>query len=376
MIGLDTRPMNLIDDTLFGADRPRVVLIGSPHDRFSASDNGLTNALGATIRIRHVSADSPLRHSVAAFRAASAAIRDRRFEMVHLLDARFALTGMMLQRHFGVPVTASVGPDDLSAVAPWSRLSMRALTHLDEVFVSSRITAASLRLRTPSLPVSFVRSAASPLPWPPKSSVARVTRALRGIRPGRLVVAVPWPENRADLRWFRDVVVPQIDSHALCLLIGVPSRRQARLIVGLSGYQSDFRVLSGRLDIAMIAAVARCVDAFVVPTSSPRSVDVESALSIALSLGGVPVVTNGTEAAGVLAHERNAFVVDPGDERGFVHTLNQVLSLPAVQRHFLGEEFARFTLSRWPWSDVADVYAERFAAHVGRPFIPADLRAA
>jgi hypothetical protein len=59
-----------------------------------------------------------------------------------------------------------------------------------------------------------------------------------------------------------------------------------------------------------------------------------------------------------------------------VHTLNQLLALPAVQRHFLGEEFARFTLSRWPWQDVASAYMERFAALVGRPQIPAELRAA
>ena len=78
----------------------------------------------------------------------------------------------------------------------------------------------------------------------------------------------------------------------------------------------------------------------------------------------------------VLAHECNAFVVDPDDEHGYVRTLNQVLMLPAVQRHFLGEEFARFTLARWRWDDVASVYADRFAALVGRPHIPAELRAA
>ena len=59
-----------------------------------------------------------------------------------------------------------------------------------------------------------------------------------------------------------------------------------------------------------------------------------------------------------------------------MHTLNQVLSLPAVQRHALGEDFARFTLRRWPWDAAAEIYAERFAALVGRPQIPVDLRAA
>ena len=209
------------------------------------------------------------------------------------------------------------------------------------------------------------------------SGLAAVTRALRGVRAGRLVIALPWPENRNDLRWFRDVVIPQLDAKPVCLLLGVPSRRQARLLVGSIGVQSDFRIHCGRLTGDVIAAAARCVDAFVVCAaneSSPSAPDGQ--LAIALATGGVPVVTNAAEDARVLAHERNAFVVGPGDERGYVQTLNQMLSLPAIQRHALGEEFARFTLHKWPWQAVADVYVERFAALVGRPQIPADLRAA
>jgi glycosyltransferase involved in cell wall biosynthesis len=99
-------------------------------------------------------------------------------------------------------------------------------------------------------------------------------------------------------------------------------------------------------------------------------------LAIALAMGGIPVVTDGAQDTLVLAHERNAFVVDRGDDRGFASTVNDILSLPALQRHFLGLEFARFTLARWPWDGVAEVYGERLAALVGRPQIPADLRAA
>jgi glycosyltransferase involved in cell wall biosynthesis len=138
--------------------------------------------------------------------------------------------------------------------------------------------------------------------------------------------------------------------------------------------RGDFRVHTGRLTADVIASAARCVDVFVVcAASDPLPSAPAGRLAIALATGGVPVVTNAAEDARVLAHERNAFVVEPNDERGYVHTLNQILSLPAVQRHFLGEEFARFTLSKWPWRDVASAYTERFASLVGRPQIPADL---
>jgi hypothetical protein len=135
-------------------------------------------------------------------------------------------------------------------------------------------------------------------------------------------------------------------------------------------------VHTGRLDADTLAAVARCVDIFAVP-SGVRGLPTEAAsdFAIALAMGGVPVVTYGEQDAFVLAHEQNAFVVEP-DERAFIHTLNQVLALPAVQRHALGEDFARYTLRRWPWDAVTSIYADRFAALVGRPSIPVDLRAA
>ena len=304
-------------------------------------------------------------------------IERERYEMVHLLDPRFAVVGMMIQRQCGVPVSATVTSVDAMSRTPLAALSMRALNHLDQAFVSEDAVSTLLRERAPRLPLSSVRPAARALPWPSKGAITAVTKALRGVRAGRLIVALPWPDSRNDLRWFRDVVLPQLDARPACLLIGVPSRREARLLVGQVGVRADFRVLAGRLTADVIAAVARCVDAFVVTgRSNDRPDDATSALAIALSTGGVPVVTNGMEDARVLAHERNAFLVDPGDEHGYVRTLNQVLALPAVQRHFLGEEFARFTLSRWRWSDVASVYADRFAALVGRPQIPADLRAA
>jgi hypothetical protein len=140
--------------------------------------------------------------------------------------------------------------------------------------------------------------------------------------------------------------------------------------------QHDFRVHTGHLDGATLAAVARCVDVFAVPSGvHGLRPDATSDLAIALAMGGVPVVTYGEQEARVLAHEQNAFVVEP-DERAFIYTLNQVLALPAVQRHALGEDFARFTLRKWSSEAVSAVYADRFAALVGRPSIPIDLRAA
>jgi hypothetical protein len=357
------------------AARPRVLAVGALRDPLGLPGDGLIGALMPLVDLRHVDADAPLRSSLRVFREASNAIRHNGFEMVHLLDPRFAVAGLMLRRRFDVPVSVSISAVDAAARSPIGALTMRALNQLDQAFVSED-AAPMLRERAPRLALSVVRPAARALPWPPKRSLAAVARALRGVRPGRLIVALPWPENRNDVRWFRDAVVPQLESRPLILLTGVRSRREARLLVGRVGIGDNFRILGGWLDAGMVAAVSRCVDAFALAGGHAASADLDSDLAIALATGGVPVVTSGMADARVLAHERNAFIIEPGDETGYVRTLNQVLGLPAVQRHFLGEEFARYTLSRWTWRDAASVYADRFAALVGRPQIPADLRAA
>jgi hypothetical protein len=369
--------MEASDRRLSVTSRPRAIVVGDYRDSLGLPADELPAALAADSDVRRIPASAPLRQWLSVFREASRAIRDDRYELVHLLDPRFAVTGMMLQRHYGVPVSVSVSSVDTRGRSPLARVAMRAFNHLDHGFTSEEAVAHALRDRAPRLPVSIVPPAAAALPWPSKRGLASLARTLTGVRPGRLVVGLPWPESRNDLRWFRDVVVPQLDAKPVCLLLGVPSRRQARLLVGAAGMHSDFRLHTGRLDAGVIAAAASCVDAFVVCAASEPSPDASAGqLAIALATGGVPVVTNAAEDARVLAHERNAFVVAPGDERGYVHTLNQILSLPAVQRHVLGQEFARFTISRWRWRDVASAYTERFAALVGRPQIPAELRAA
>lgn len=357
--------------------RPRAVVVGSFRDPLRIPAPELTAALGAESDTLHIPATAPLRHALSAFQRASRAISKDGYELVHLLDPRFAPVGLMLRRRYGVPVTASISSADAMGRLPITRLTLRALDHLDHAFTCEATVAHTLRERAPGLPLSIVAPAASALPWPTRRGLDSVARALKGVRPGRLVIALPWPENRNDLRWFRDIVVPQLDARPVCLLLGVPSRRAARLLIGAMGMNNDFRIHSGRLTADVIASAARCVDAFVVCAAHvPTPAAPDGQLVIALATGGVPVVTNAAQDARVLAHERNAFVVEPGDERGYVHTLNQILSLPAVQRHFLGEEFARFTLGKWPWRDVAAAYNERFAALVGRPQIPVDLRAA
>ncbi len=357
--------------------RPRAVVIGSYRDPLRLQSDELVRALGADADVRHVAASSPIRHSLRAFRQASRAIRDDGFELVHILDPRLAPVGRLLRRQFGVPLLVSISSADVGGRSPVMRTALRAAGGFDHAFTSEEPVMKIVRERAPQLPLSIVAPAASVLPWPTRRGLASLARALAGVRAGRLVIALPWPANRNDLRWFRDVVIPQLEAKPVCLLLGVPSRRQARLLVGSVGLHSDIRIHCGPLTGDVIASAARCVDAFVICASNELSTNApDGQLAIALATGGVPVVTNAAEDARVLAHERNAFVVGPGDELGYVETLNQILSLPAIQRHVLGEEFARFTLNRWPWRDVADAYTERFAALVGRPRIPAELRAA
>ena len=314
-----------------------------------------------------------------AFTQTSAAIARDGFEAVHVLDARFAPVGVALRRRHGVPLSVSLSQLDLASNHPWARLSARAFAGSDQAFSSDHGLAPLLRSsRAWRLPLSIVPPAATELPWPQRRDVDRVAMVLRGVRPGRLVVGVPWPENRNDFRWFRDLVRPALTTDPVCLLFGVPNRREVRsMLNGAPGANAEYRTLRGRVDASTIAAIARAVDAFAVPApSGAHHAGVAAERSLALAVGGAPIVSDVGAHEPVFAHEDNAFLSAPSDERAFVATLDRLLALPAVQRHFLGEEFARFTLQRWPWSAVADVYADRFSALVGRPRIPADLRAA
>lgn len=356
--------------------RPRVLALGSVRDPLGMGDDGLVEALGGAVDLRRVGMRGSAASAPRIVAAALAAVRRERFDLIHVFDPRLAPAAALLRRLTGTPASVTVTAMDCGSRAPLSALGMRAATSFDQAFVDDDDVAATLRERAQRLPVAVVRPSADALPWPTRRALNRVSGALRGVRPGRLVVAVPWPDNRNDLRWFRDFVAPQMEARPVVLLIGAPSRRDARLLVGHAGLRESFRTLTGRISGDIIAAVSRCVDAFAIAGETPDGLQPPSRLAMALATGGVPVVTQGMLDGRVLAHERNAFVVEPEDEYGYVHTLNQVLALPAVQRHFLGEEFARFTLSRWRWDDAAAVYADRFCALAGQPQIPADLRAA
>ncbi|MBI5288006.1 MAG: glycosyltransferase [Chloroflexi bacterium] len=357
------------------ADHPRVVAVGCYRDPLGMAGAGMLEALRQRADLRLVETSQAPWSAPGVLMRTLREVRAHDAELVHILDARHATVGRWMRAKKGLPATVSLTSGDVRVTRGWPRTAA-VLPQLDLAFVTEPAVAAALRTRAPRLDVTVVPPAAQPLPWPRKDRMAAVTRALKGVRPGRLVIGVPWPADRRDLRWFRDAIMPLVDGGPLCLVFGAPSRRYARLLFGARGMETDFRVYQGRLDGDTIAAVARCVDAFVVPSgiggldgASPTD------LALALAMGGVPVVTCGEADSPVLAHERNAFVVEP-DERAFVHTLSQVMGLPAVQRHALGEDFARYTLRQWTWDAVAEVYAERFAALVGRPQIPADLRAA
>jgi hypothetical protein len=352
-----------------------VLALGSLRDRLGLPDGELVDAIESTVTLRRIGAQASLLQAPRIVAQALAAIRREEFELVHLFDPRLAPAAAVIRRLSGIPVSVSLTSIDATSRTPLHALTMRAMSGLDQAFATDDFAALALRDRTPRMPVAIVPVAAQALPWPSKRALARVTGALRRVRPGRLVVAVPWPENRNDLRWFRDFVAPQMEGGPLCLLIGAPSRREARLLLGHSGVRDGFRVLTGRVTADLLAAVARCVDAFALLGGGLEDAAGPDHLALTLATGGVPLVTHGMLDHRVLAHERNAFVVEPDDDHGFVRMLNQVLSLPAIQRHCLGEEFARYTVARWRWDAAAAVYADRFAALVGRPQIPVDLRA-
>jgi glycosyltransferase involved in cell wall biosynthesis len=356
--------------------RPRVVVVGSHRDGLRSTGDAFVAALSREAEVVHIDARHPFPHALAARSRTTAALHDGA-ELVHVLDVRFAPVVRRVAARFSVPITATVSSRDLTSRTPWAALARRALPAFDAVFTNDETALSMLRDTLPALESLLVRPAASVLTEPLEKHTRRVASALRGVRPGRLVLGLLWPENRNDLRWFRDVVLPHLDAKPVCLLLGVPSAREARLLTGAGGARSEFRLLRGPLDAGLINATARCVDAFVSPASLRHGhADAVTPLALALAVSGVPMVTDGQAEAAVLAHERNAFLVGRGDERDFAATLNRLLALPAIQRHFLGEEFARFTLEQWNWREVASFYAERFASLLGRPRIPAALRAA
>jgi glycosyltransferase involved in cell wall biosynthesis len=211
---------------------------------------------------------------------------------------------------------------------------------------------------------------------PSKRRLDATVRLIKDTTPGRLVVVAPWPADIEQVRWCRDAVAPMLRGNPLWVFIGAPGRRQVRLMSGAIGLSGSFRAHIGPIDGDVIAAAARCADVFVVTGDAGRVAATTTDLLLSLVASRVPVVAGGGIESAVLEHERNAFVAPPGDATGLVSTVNKLLALPAVQRHYLGEEFAAQAAEQHTWQRAADVYGARLAAMVGRPLIPAELRAA
>jgi hypothetical protein len=365
---LDTRDMPELDLGL--CSPPRIIVAGRPRASFSGA--GFTDALGRIMPVRGIDAAPTPRGMVRVMRQGAAAVRGG-YEAVHLLDARLVPAALLLRARFGVPVTVALSAPDIprrrpALVTQWLRL-------VDQAFAPDSAIAEAARTRLPDLAVNIMRRTAPAAFEPPARDLNRIVGMLRDVTPGRVVIAVPWPDDREQLRWLRDAVVPLLHGKPLILLLGAPGRREARLLTGAMGLQGTYRAHIGPLDAGVLAAAARCADVFVVPAAVRRLPDIDAML-LALAASNVPVVAGAAVCSDVLEHERNAFISSAEDAMSLVALLNSLLALPAVQRHYLGEDFAAYTRDRWSWEQAAGMYAARFASLVGRPQIPAELRAA
>lgn len=349
---------------------PRIVVAGEYVDALGRRDDGLAAELAAVTNACRVRA----RSAVSVYRQAARAVGRDGFEGVHLLDARLAPIGLMLRRRFGVPVTVTINPGRVVGGGPQARVTRAALRRLDQGFVTDHGTVRYLQAKVRSLPVVLTEPAAATLAEPEQRALTAMSRRLRGLVPGRLVIGVPWTADDDYMRWHRDAVAPLLTGNPVCLILGAPSRRRARVMFGAHG-GSEYRIHTGRLDGDVLTGAARCVDVFV-SAGAPLQAHMEPDLHMTMAASGVPLVVGGGVRASFLRHEENAFIAVAGDPLSLVSTLNQLLALPAIQRHYLGEQFGQYTLERQTWRDAASVYAERFAVLVGRPQIPVNLRAA
>ncbi len=369
----DTRHMFRLSSTGYSSARPRVVAIGvGRHPLRLPSEPASGGGLG--IDERHLAAASPLRDMLLVMSQAARLIRDDGYEAIHLNDSRFAPAAFYLRRRYGTPVSATLHPADMIPRLRIPGTGLRSFARLDEAFVSDPEVAATLRLRVPRLPLTEVLPVARSLPAPTDKALAACTNRLTHVVPGRVVIALVWPARTELARWYRDAVAPLLLGNPVTLLLGVPSRTEFRSLTAQLRRRGDFVPLYGRVEADQLAAAARCADVFVSLGASARKYGAEDE-ALALTSSRVPLVASGAGSA-VLEHERNAFLTDSGDGFALVSTLNKMLALPAVQRHELGIEFAAHTLARWTDAANAETYARRFAALVGRPQIPAELRAA
>jgi hypothetical protein len=321
----------------------------------------------------HIAAESFTRHGPALLRTGARAA-NAGVEAVHLFDARFAPFALVLRRRYGIAISASLSPRDIAGRSLPALIARRMLPRFDQVLACD----AAMAGRTSAarrMPLALLPPLAAPLPAPSPRALTTIARMVEGIAPGRLTISVLWPQDSRGLRRFRDAVVPLLIGNPVVLVLGAPSRRQARIMLGAYGMRRTFRVHAGPVDADLLSAAARYSDALVL-AGSPRRLHGDDDVVLALSASGVPLIAAGDVQAGAIDHERSALSVEPGDTFGLVSTLNKLLALPAEQRHELGAGFAAYTLDRWSADAVREAAGERFHAVVGRPLIPVSLRAA
>jgi hypothetical protein len=326
-------------------DQPSIVVAGSRYDTLGSPVDAALRSLAPLVRVTPVPAPAGVRGWLTLLRHASPAIRAGA-EGLHLLDPSLAPAALLLRARYGVPVTATAD----GAPRELTRVQRRLLGRIDELLVHG-------------MPA-----------WDGRAD-HRIGRLLHGLPAARFVIGVPWTRDAAKMRWFRDAVAPLLHGDPVCLVLGAPGGRQARLLAGALGLQHRLRVHTGRLDADVLAAASRYVDAFVL-LDDPRAPVGARDLALALTASGAPVVAAAGMADAVLEHERNAIVADGRNGMALAAALNNLLALPAIQRHYLGADFRARTLDRWSWSAAAEVYARRFAVIVGRPQVPVELRAA
>jgi hypothetical protein len=306
-----------------------------------------------------------------ALRSAASLVRLARCEIAHVSDAAYAPAAMMLRGRFGIPISGVAGAGQ-GCMHPQRLVGERLLRCFDQGFAlhGRPLPAVLGRLHVVPLP-----PVARPLPEPSKAALRRMARLLGGVTPGRLVVALPWPADVEQLRWFRDAAMPLLHGDPVCLVLGAPGRRQARIMLGAIGLSARFRVHTGRIDADALSAAVRCADMFVT-LGEPRARVVLADMQLAVAASRLPLVAGGGATIGIVQHEASGFVAEGTDPFELVNTMNRLLQLPAVQRHYLGEDFAARILERWPACAAGEVFSERFSVLAGRPQIPADLRAA
>lgn len=312
--------------------------------------------------------------SMLAWARAARSVRHGRYDAVHLTDVRLAPVGRWLRRRTGVAVSVDAGPQDLAALPSRPRLAA-AIDALDAAFVFGGEGERALRVVTRRAPVTALPLVA----LPPEEPAAKVTRAvacaLAGADSLRPLVALPWTDDAGAWRECEELVRALADAGAIPLVAGAPDRRRAAWLRAELDVPS-LRVYAGALDDAALAAIARCADVFVVPwRMAPDAPSSDALVRLAMAASGVPVVAT-DHPANVLVHERDAFLVRDGDVRGFRATVARLLELPARQRHYMGAEFARWTLGRWPVDAAIDAYNAGIASLAGRFEVPLELRAA